>query len=83
MHQQFVCFKEEKTLNGKEVNYYNEKTTTLNIYPNGIIAFDSSLQEFYEDQKPPLLIYLLYMTLKTCHILPTTQATQKKELVHE
>ena len=31
----------------KEFEFYETKTDNLNIYPNGIISFDSTLQEFY------------------------------------
>jgi len=31
----------------KEFEFYETKTGNLNIYPNGIISFDSTLQEFY------------------------------------
>ena len=31
----------------KNFEFYETKTDNLNIYPNGIISFDSTLQEFY------------------------------------
>ena len=33
---------------GNEINYYDLSVNKLNIYPNGIVAFNSSLTEFYQ-----------------------------------